>query len=136
MLQAYATQVQGNVFCANHLDHLCYVTTGPGTCAAQSTPSVSSSDKLQESQTQGSRGEQALLADIPPPQHEVSIKHHVSNDGISHFDDDDDAPSQERQPDAPAHASEAHYKLVGHGSMSPFQASLPAGVSMTNDSSQ
>ena len=88
----------------------------------------------QKSETQGSRGERALLADTPP-QHEVPTMHHVSNDGISHFDDGDN-PAQEEQTHDPAHASEAHHKLVGHGSMSSFQASLPAGVSMTHDLSQ
>ena len=81
----------------------------------------------QKAQTQVAAGEEPFSADTAQLQHpSAPVEHNTSQEGISLFDDGDDAEQihdQARQ-------------SVGLGNMSVLQASLPVGVSMTIDSSQ
>jgi hypothetical protein len=64
---------------------------------------------------------QQIAGDSAQHQHKEPLRQ-SSDEGISHFDDEAQSSPGGQQ--------------VGHDSMSTFQASLPAGVSMTHDSTQ
>lgn len=95
--------------------------------ARPSGTGLDSTTVYQEGQTQVMNGEEAPNIEFPRLQHSHAPgKHHASDEGISHFDDDD-------APQSDVHEAR---QSVGHGNMSTLQASLPVGVSMTVDSSQ
>ena len=84
----------------------------------------------QEGQMQILDGEEAPSIELSQLQHpQAPSKYHASDEGISHFDDDD-APQSYVQKQHEARQS------VGQGNRGALQASLPVGVSMTIDSSQ
>lgn len=91
---------------------------------------LNSSITLQQAQPQVIDGKQAPSLDITQLQHsDAPVEHHTSEEGISHFDDDDAQQSYLR-------TDKEVRESVGQGSMSALQASLPVGVSMTHYSSQ
>lgn len=92
----------------------------------QDPPGFDSSTVSQPAQTQG-----ALSTTTTQLQHpNTPVEHYTSEEGISRFDDDDDAAQQGA---IQLHDSQ---QSVGLENMSALQASLPVGVSMTIGSSQ